>query len=139
MKYLKKYLESNSIEMDEEDIDFISKLFLSLEDELMIERSYSVGYFNVSDNEYKISLLTNIYTEEKFISIIANIDLKSCPITYSEIQSLWLNFISCIETYGYELKNKDDMNLFDVRSYELGGNEKEKIIKVYLGWDIIYR
>ena len=133
MKYLKKYLESNSIEMDEEDLDFISKLFLSLEDELMIERSYSVGYFNVSDNEYKISLLP----EEKAISIIANIDLKSCPITYSEIQSLWLNFISCIETYGYELKNKDNMNLFDVRSY--GGNEKEKIIKVYLGGDIIYR
>lgn len=137
--YLKKYLESNSIEMDEEDLDFISKIFLSLEDELMIERSYSSGYFNVSDNEYKISLLTNIYTGEKVITITAKIDLKSCPITYSEIQSLWTNFISYIETYGYELKNKDSKKLFDVRSYDLGGNEKEKIIKVYLGGDIIYR
>lgn len=83
--------------------------------------------------------MTNISTGEKVISITAKIDLKSCPIPYSEIQSLWLNFISYIETYGYELKNKDNMKLFDVRSYELGGNEKEKIIKVHLGGDIIYR
>lgn len=121
MKYLKKYLESNSIEINEEDLQFISDLFKIVENELMLERSFAD---KLEKNQYKINITKN-GEMQKSIFIFSKIENNE--IIISEVEKIWKDFIKMIRSYGYDIANTKDTDVIPISN------------NIYFGASIIYR
>jgi hypothetical protein len=121
MKYLKKYLESNSNNIDKEDLETIKDLFKFVENDLMLKM---VDTQNLKPNEYKISF-TSTSDTSRYIFIFAYV--SNNEISTSEIQKTWSDFLEMLYSYGYMIDKNSDKDVIDM------------INSVYFGASIKYR
>ena len=121
MKYLKKYLESNSNNIDKEDLETIKDLFKFVENDLMLKM---VDTQNLKPNEYKISF-TSTSDTSRYIFIFAYV--SNNEISTSEIQKTWSDFLEMLHSYGYMIDKNSDRDVIDM------------INSVYFGASIKYR
>lgn len=133
MKYLKKYLESNSNNIDKGDLETIKDLFKFVENDLMLKM---VDSQNLKPNEYKISFTSTSelvaaahgHDTSRYIFIFAYV--SNNEISTSEIQKTWSDFLEMLYSYGYMIDRNSDKDVIDMQTM---------INSVYFGASIIYR